>query len=199
MLNGEGDQDQDRADEEGRVEPKPEAFLHEAEVEELDLPGADRGFGWEERIQDIARGDTAADGKHRRPGEPIAPHRERRDEFRVAHPGGCAIDRCSARLVGKETGNLRVGKGLEKAEDDGQGPDKHRGCTHGRGNAADGEEDESGDAARDPESILPTDDAMKLGRRRDCIGSFCGSNHGHPSFWSSARCLRSSRARMSLL
>jgi hypothetical protein len=38
------------ADEKGRVEAKLEDFLHEAEVEELDLPGADHGVGREQPV-----------------------------------------------------------------------------------------------------------------------------------------------------
>jgi hypothetical protein len=149
MLNGKGNQKQDCADEESRVEAQPEAFLHEAEVCELDLPGADRGVRREKRVQDIARGDAAADGEHWCPGEPIAPDRERRDELGVTHPSRSAVDRCATGLVGEEAGDLRIGEGLEKAEDDRQGPHQRRGRAHRRGNAADGEEDERRDAACD--------------------------------------------------
>ena len=146
---------------------------------ELDLPGADRGIGREKRIQDVAGGDAAADGEHRRPGEPIAPDRKRRDELGVAHPGGRAIDRCAARLVGKETGDLGIGEGLDKAEDDRQRPYQDRGRADGRGDAADGEEDERRDAARDPERILPTYDPVKLGLRSTFyVRSSSGVDHG---------------------
>ena len=53
--------DQDRADEEGRVEPELETLLEEAEIEQLDLPGADRGIRREQGVQDVAGGDAAAD------------------------------------------------------------------------------------------------------------------------------------------
>jgi hypothetical protein len=103
----------------------------------------------EKRVQDIARGDAAADGEHWCPGEPIAPDRERRDELGVTHPSRSAVDRCATGLVGEEAGDLRIGEGLEKAEDDRQGPHQRRGRAHRRGNAADGEEDERRDAACD--------------------------------------------------
>jgi hypothetical protein len=42
MLDGEGDQDQDRADEEGGVDAERQAFFKETKVRNGDLPGADR-------------------------------------------------------------------------------------------------------------------------------------------------------------
>ena len=198
MLDGEGDGDQDRADEEGRVEPELETFLQEAEIEQLDLPRPDRRVGREQGVEDVARGDAAADGEHRRPGEPVAPHRERRDELGIAHPGRRAIDRGAARFVREQAGDLGIGEGLDEAEQHRQRPHQDRGRADRGGDAADREQDESGHAARDPEGIFPADDAVqfRLRRRRGYIGSLSGSNHGYPSFIRAPDCMFSSRARI---
>src|SRR3546814_19429537 len=83
MLDGEDDQHQHGADEEGGVDAQRQAFLEEAEIEEVDLPGADRRIGGEERVQHVAGGDAAADGQNRRQGEP-----GRTEERREGKEGG---------------------------------------------------------------------------------------------------------------
>jgi hypothetical protein len=81
MLNAEGDQHQDGADKERRVQAKAQPLLKEREIDELDLPRPDRRFGGKQRRQNVAGGNAATDGEHWCPGEPVTPHRQRRDEL----------------------------------------------------------------------------------------------------------------------
>ena len=189
MLDGEGDGDQDGADEEGRVPPELQILLEEAEIEQLDLPGADGGIRREQRIQDVTRGDAAADCEHRRPGQPVAPHRERGDELGVTHPCGRAVDRGPAGFVGEQPRDLGIGEGLDEAEQNRQRPHQDRRRAYGRGNAADREQHERRHAARHPKRILPANSSMKCRLRHGrSISSCSGADHGKPpSFWSCPR------------
>ncbi len=116
----------------------------------------------EEGIEDIARGDHAAEREHRRPGEPVAPDGKRRDEFRIAQPCGRSIDRGAAGLVGEHPGDFRIGEGLQEAHDHRNDPDREGQLAGRAGNAADGEEHERRHASCHPESALPVERAYKL-------------------------------------
>src|SRR5665811_1520733 len=147
MLNAERDQHQNRADEEGGVQAKAQALLEEGEIDELDLPGSDRGLGREQSRENVAGGDATTDGKDRRPGEPVAPHRMRRDELGVTHPSRGTVDRGAARLVREQARDLGIGEGLDEAEEDRERPNQDGRRAHRGGNAADGEQHERWDAA----------------------------------------------------
>ncbi len=100
-----------------------------------------------------------------------------RDELGIAHPGGGAINRGTAGLVGEEAGNFGIGEGLDEAHHHGDGPDQKRHLAGGARNAADGEQDERRNAARHPEGSAPVDGAFQLTRlpKRNGRRSF----HGH--------------------
>ena len=95
----------------------------------------------------IARGDGAAERQHGRPGEPVAPYRQRRDELRIAQPGSGAIDRRAARLIAEHAGDLGIGEGLHEAHDHGDDPDQEGEFSGRAGNAADREQDQRRHAA----------------------------------------------------
>ena len=122
-----------------------------------------------ERVEDVGRRDRAAERQHRRPGEPVAPHRQRRDEFRIAQPGGGAIDRGAARFVREQAGDLGVGEGLHETHDHGRGPDQEGERAGRAGDAADRKQDEGGNAARHPEGAAPIDrpNEFSFGRSTD--------------------------------
>ena len=60
--------------------------------------------------------DAAADGQDRRPGEPIAPYREGRDQLAVADPCRRAIDGGTPGLAREHPCNLGIGESLDEAE-----------------------------------------------------------------------------------
>ena len=143
-----------------------QAVLEEAQVGERDAPGQDRRVGGEERGEDVAGGDAAADGQHRRPGDPVAPDRERRDDPSVADPGGGAVDRGPAGLARKQAGDLGIGVGLDVAHQHRDDPD-HPGRVADRGgDAADREQDQRRHAAGDPEHVAPGEVAPQPTGRR---------------------------------
>ena len=115
-----------------------------------------------ERVEDVGGSDGAAERQHGRPGKPVAPHRQRRDQLRVAHPGGRAIDRRAARFVRKEAGDLGVGEGLNEAHDHGDDPDQESDLSGCAGDAADGEQHEGWNAARNPECPSPIDGSKQF-------------------------------------
>ena len=141
------------------------------------LPGLDRRVGGKEARQDIAGGDAGADGEHRRPGEPIAPDRERPEDLAVVDPGRRAVDRRAPGFVREHAGDLGIGEGLDEAHEDGERPDDIGRRADGGGNAADGEQHQRRHAAGDPEGLLPVDGAVKrplanrLESSRSCFSS----------------------------
>ena len=109
----------------------------------------------EQRVEDVARRDGAAQRQDRAPGEPVAPHGKRRDELRIAQPGRCSVYGSAARLVGEHAGDFGIGEGLQEAHDHRDDPHQEGKLARGAGDAADGEEHEGRHAGRDPEGALP--------------------------------------------
>ena len=161
MLDGEAEQQQDHAQEEGGIDPQRQPLVDEAEIGDGPLPGQDRGIGGEESRQHIARGDAGADGEHRRPGEPVAPDRERPEDLAVVDPGRGAVDGCTPGFVGEHAGDLGIGEGLGEAHEDGKRPDDIGRRADGGRDAADGEQHQGRHAAGDPEGLFPVDGAMQ--------------------------------------
>ncbi len=104
-----------------------------------------------QHVQDVSRRDGAAEREHGRPGEPVAPDREGRNQLGIAHPGRRAIDGGAAGLVGEEAGDFRIGEGLDEAHHHGDEPYEERHLSGGARNAADGEQDQRRHTARHPE------------------------------------------------
>ena len=125
-----------------------------------------------QRAEDIGRSDRAAERQHRRPGEPVAPHRQRCDELGITQPGGSAIDRGAARLRRKQAGNLGIGEGLDQAEDHRGYPDGEGEIAGRPGDAADREKHQRRHAAGDPEGAAPVDGSVQLAACRH--GGVCG-------------------------
>ena len=115
-----------------------------------------------QRAQYVGRGDRAAERQHRRPGEPVAPHRQRRDELGIAQPCRRAIDRGAARLRREQAGDLGVGEGLDQAEDHRGDPDGEGEIAGGAGDAADREKHQRRHAAGNPEGAAPVDGSVQL-------------------------------------
>ena len=161
MLHGEGQQQQGSTQEEGRIDAQRQPGVDEVEIGDGDDPGVDRRICGKETDQDVAGGNAGADGKHRRPGKPIAPHRKRPEDLAVAHPGRGTIDGRAPGFVREHARDLGIGERLDEAHDDGQGPDDVGGRADGGGDAADGEQHQRRHAAGDPECLLPVDRAVK--------------------------------------
>ena len=180
MLDREGHEHRDGADHEGRVDAQRETLLERAEIEQRDLPGVDRGL-WirEQQGQDVAGGETRADREHRRPREPVAPHRHGCEELAVGHPGDGPVHGRAARLAREQARDLRVGEGLQEAEADRHGPHDPGWLADRRGYRADGEQHQRRHAAGDPERPRPVDLPLQL---RDCDGPRrrLFSNRAHP-------------------
>ena len=91
----------------------------------------------EKRVQNVARRDGAAERQHGRPCEPVAPHREGRDQLGIAQPCGCAIDGRAARLVAEHPGHFGIGKALQEAHHHRDHPDREGQLARGSGDATD--------------------------------------------------------------
>ena len=161
VLDGlDGDQD-DRAEHEHGVDPQAQARLDGVEIQQRELPGVDDGIGREQAIQNIAGRQPRADRLHRRPGKPVAPDRDRRDQLAVADPGDGPVDRGAAGFVGKQSRDLGVGEGLDEAHHDGGDPDDPGHIADDGGNGADREQHQRRHAAGDPECAGPVDAALE--------------------------------------
>ena len=205
MLNGEGQQHQDRADEEGPVhrqrhdsaevdgEQRPvvdrhqrrggSGFVHDCAGSGLgrDVVGDRIGASGAGSIsiEDVARRDRGAEREHRRPGDPVAPDRQRRDELAVAQPGRRAIDRRAARLVREQARDFRIGEGLDEAHQHRHDPDRDRpGCRPCR-RCRRSRTDQGGHAAGDPECALPIDGALQY---VFAVAVVCCATDRHSSF-----------------
>ena len=143
-----------------------------------------------QRTEDVGRGDGAAERQHRRPGQPVAPHRERRDELRIAQPGRRAIDRRTARLGRKQAGDLGIGEGLDQPENDRAGPDDEGELARRSGNAADREQHQRGHAAGDPERTSPVDGPVQLAR------AWTAGRHGSRTHCIPSPCAPAARSRL---
>ena len=131
----------------------------------------DGGIG----VEQVARGNGAAEGQDRRPGKPVAPHRKRPDQLGIAQPGGRAIDRSAAGFLGEQPGNFRIGEGLDEAHDHRDDPHQEGQLPGGACDAPDREQDESRNAARHPERTPPVDGAPQfLAANRNCFGRHDG-------------------------
>ena len=132
-----------------------------------------------ERGKNVSCCDAAADGQDRRPGEPIAPHREGRDQLAVADPCRRAIDGGAPGLAREHPCNLGIGESLDEAEQHRERPhDVGRGAD-GSGDAADREQHQRRDAAGQPERVLPADVAAQSRRDLNRIGSGRGRALGY--------------------
>ena len=122
MLDREHHQHDDGADDERGIDAQRQPFLEEAEVDERDLPGVDVGIRRIEDRQQIAGAEAGADRQHRRPGQPVAPQRQRRHELAVADPRRRAVHGRAARLARMQAGDLGIDEGLYESEQDGDRP-----------------------------------------------------------------------------
>ena len=113
-----------------------------------------RGDGGD-HVENIERRDGAAERQDGAPGEPVAPHRQRRDEFRIAQPGGCSVYGGSAGFAAEHAGHFGIREGLQEAHDHRDDPDKEGKLAGGAGDAADREQHQGRHAGRDPEGALP--------------------------------------------
>ncbi len=133
----------------------------------------------EQSAQDIAGGERGARGLNGRPGEPVAPHRDGRNQFAVAHPGDRAVNRGAARLVGKQPRDFGIGEGLNESHGDRCRPDDPGQLADGRRHRADGKQDQGRHAAGNPEGARPVDSALEARVLRAGIGAgrFCCRRH----------------------
>ena len=181
MLDSEGQQHQNDADEERPVErhrhdPEieleqgPVMYGHEAGYSRRFVDGLagrrcrrDRRFyRFRARrrfhgVEDVAGRNDAAQRKDGCPGDPVAPDRERGDELAVFQPGRRAIDRCTARFIGKHAGDFGIGERLDEAQQHRRAPDREGDVAGRAGDAADREQDQCRHAARHPEGTAPVD------------------------------------------
>ena len=133
------------------------------------------GSGANRPFKNVAGRERRARGLHRRPGEPIAPHRDGRDQLAVSNPGDRPVDRGAAGLVGKQSGDLRVGEGLNEAHARSIGIQMtHDSFPTVAATRADGEQHQRRHAARHPEGAGPVDAALQpraLARRISAAAS----------------------------
>ena len=166
VLQGKSQQQEGCTDQRDRVDPQRQAVADELEVHQRDGPGVDRGSGREQAGHDVARRKAGAQRQHGRPGQPVAPHGNRRDEFRIRQPGSRAIDRGTARLVGIEAGNLGIDEALHEPHQDRVDPHHPAGLADHCGDPAHGQQHAGGHARTGPERPLPVERAMQLALRR---------------------------------
>src|SRR5262249_5372972 len=123
MLDDIAGQQDGSTQEERGVDTQLQPFLDETEVGDVPLAGGYANPGRAEPGQDVAGGDARPNGKHRRPGEPVAPDGKGTEDLAVMDPGRGAIDRRTPRFVREQAGDLGIGEGLDEAHQDGERPD----------------------------------------------------------------------------
>ena len=116
--------------------------------------------------------------QHRRPGEPVAPDRQGRDQLGIAQPGRRAIDRGAARLVAEHPRHFGIGEALQEAHDHRDHPDQEGQLARRPRDAADREQHQRRHTCRDPEGALPVqrpDQLARAGFIRICPSPFCST------------------------
>ena len=162
MLQGKGHQQKARGDNRNEVDPQVQSIANDAKIQQLDLPGVDCGIGREQAGHDIARPQTGAERKHRGPGQPVAPDRNRRDELAIGQPRCRAIDGGPAGLMRIEPGNLGIDEGLDEPHQDRDNPDHPARLADDRRNPAHGQQYARRHSAGGPERVFPIELAAQL-------------------------------------
>ena len=121
-LDRETAEQQRRRDDERRVDAQRQPFLEPTEIRQDDLPACDGGIRSEKEVEHVAGAEARADRQHHGPRRPIAPYRDRREQFAIARPGDRAVDGGASGLAGKQPGDLGIGKGLDEGDHDGGHP-----------------------------------------------------------------------------
>ncbi|VWB82237.1 hypothetical protein BTE28158_03904 [Burkholderia territorii] len=161
VLQFERDEKQNRRDDECRVDSQGKTRLDEAEIRNLELPMQHRRIGGKETRERIAGREAAAEREHRRPREPVAPHRNRGNQLAVSNPADRAIHRRAARFMRKQPRYFRISRALDQAHRDRGDPDRPRGLADRRAYAADREQHACRHAARYPEAVFPCEAALQ--------------------------------------
>ena len=96
MLDPEHRQQNGGTQHKGCIDAQRQTGFDGTQIQQGDLPGVDRRIRRKQRQQHVARCQTGTDRQHRRPRKPVAPDRDRRNEFAVAQPGHRTVDRRTA-------------------------------------------------------------------------------------------------------
>ena len=109
----------------------------------------------EQRVQDITCRDGTAQGQNRTPGKPVAPDRQRRNQFGIAQPCCRPIHRSPARLVAEHAGHFGIGEALQKAHHHRNDPYQESQLSGRARDPTNREQHQGRHTGRNPESALP--------------------------------------------
>ncbi len=173
MLDCKHHENDRRAQHECRIEAQRQTIGDEAEIRDRPRPGNDRRIRIKEYGQQIAGAQTGADCKDRRPGKPVRPQRQRRQDPAIANPCRSAVHCGSTGLRGMKAGDFGIGESLRETEQDGNRPDKPCRRADGRRDSSHGEQHQRRNTGHNEDDLYPVDVPNHIPLR-------CDIAHGSP-------------------